>query len=85
MCIVYMWLSHRCMRYLLGGGENAKYCKISAFSKQIGKHNNTIDEWFRELEGECKLHYISRVNEEKVYDELDLSIAKFIVKRRENK
>src|SRR5699024_6675040 len=29
--------------------------------------------------------YISRVNDEKVYDELDLRIAMFIVKRRDNK
>src|SRR5699024_7097121 len=62
-----------------------KYWKIGDFSKMLGKHNNTVDGWFRELENERKLHYISRVNDEKVYDELDLKIAEFIVKRRESK
>jgi len=62
-----------------------RYWKISDFAKQLGKHNNTVDGWFRELESERKLHYVSRVDDEKVYDELDLKIAKFIVKRRDNK
>jgi len=61
------------------------YWKISDFAKKLGKHNNTIDGWFRELENERRLHFVARVNDEKVYDELDLRIAKFIVKRRENK
>lgn len=61
------------------------YWKISDFSKQLGKHNNTIDGWFRELELERKLHYVSRVDDEKVYDDLDLQIAKFIVERRNSK
>jgi|SRR5699024_5613147 len=62
-----------------------KYWKIGDFSKVLRKHNNTVDGWFRELEIERKLHYVSRVNNEKVYDELDLKIAEFIVKRREDK
>src|SRR5699024_5295060 len=62
-----------------------KYWKISDFAKILGKHNNTIDGWFRELELERKLHYISRVNEEKVYDEKDMKIARFIVERRNSK
>ena len=62
-----------------------KYWKIGDFSKLLGKHNNTVDGWFRELEIERKLHYVSRVNDEKVYDELDLKIAEFIVKRRGDK
>src|SRR5699024_8216809 len=36
-------------------------------------------------EVERKLHYISRVEGEKVYDELDLKIAKFIIEKRNNK
>jgi len=62
-----------------------KYWKIGDFSQILGKHNNTVDGWFRELETERKLHYVSRVNDEKVYDEQDLRIAEFIVKQRENK
>jgi len=61
------------------------YWKISDFAKKLNKHNNTIDGWFRKLEAERKLHYISRVDDEKVYDELDLKIAEFIVERRDNK
>lgn len=62
-----------------------RYWKISDFSKLLGKHNNTIDGWFRNLETKRHLHYISRVNGEKVYDELDYEIAKFIIDRRDNK
>jgi len=61
------------------------YWKISDFAKELGKHNNTIDGWFRELELERELHYISRINDEKVYDDLDLDIAKFIIKQRDKK
>lgn len=31
------------------------------------------------MEVDRGLHYISRINDEKVYDELDLKIAKFIL------
>src|SRR5699024_9439720 len=61
------------------------YWKISDFAKKLNKHNNTIDGWFRELEIERKLHYISRVEGEKVYDEVDLKIAAFIGEKRDNK
>lgn len=61
------------------------YWKISDFSKRLGKHNNTVDGWFRTLEDERKLHYINRINSEKVYDELDFKIAKFIIGKREDK
>src|SRR5699024_4206858 len=61
------------------------YWKISDFAKKLNKHNNTIDGWFRELEMERKLHYISRVEGDKVYDELDFRIAKFIIEKRDNK
>lgn len=62
-----------------------KHWKISDFAKQLGKHNNTIDGWFRELESERRLHYLYRVNGEKIYDELDLKVAEFIIKQRDNK
>jgi len=58
-----------------------KFWKISEFARLIGKHNNTVDGWFRDLESK-RIHCISRVNGEKIYDELDLSIAKFIVQHR---
>lgn len=62
-----------------------KHWKISDFAKNLGKHNNTVDGWFRTLEEERKLHYINRVNGEKIYDELDLQIARFILERRNEK
>lgn len=62
-----------------------KHWKISDFAKKLDKHNNTIDGWFRTMEEERKIHYISRINNEKVYDELDLEIANFIINKRNDK
>ncbi|PGP12483.1 hypothetical protein COA01_32210 [Bacillus cereus] len=59
-----------------------KYWKIGKFAKLIGKHNNTVDNWFKDLEKE-KIHYVQRVGKEKVYDELDLEIAKYISQKRD--
>jgi hypothetical protein len=61
-----------------------QFFKISDFSKQIGKHQNTVDNWFKLLE-EKKLHYINRIDNEKVYDEQDLFIAKHISEKRNSK
>ncbi|MEK4671068.1 MerR family transcriptional regulator [Niallia sp. FSL R7-0271] len=69
------------------------YWKISDFTEQIKLafenekiHMNTIDGWFKALESK-RIHYIMRTEDtkEKVYDELDLKIAIFIKKRREDK
>lgn len=58
------------------------FWKISDFAKEVGKHQNTIDGWFKQLE-EKHLHYVNR-NEygEKIYDQLDLEIALFIRQKR---
>lgn len=61
-----------------------QFFKISDFSKQIGKHQNTVDNWFKLLE-EKGLHYVNRIDNEKVYDEQDLEIAKHINEKRNNK
>lgn len=61
-----------------------QFWKITDFSKQIEKHQNTVDGWFKQLE-EKRIHYVSRVNGEKVYDQLDLQIALFIKENRERK
>lgn len=63
-----------------------EYWKILDFAKKVGKHYNTVDSWFKRLE-ERRIHYVNRVGEgqEKVYDSLDLEIARFIVKMREQK
>lgn len=69
------------------------YWKISDFTEQIKLsvgnetiHINTIDGWFKALESK-RIHYVARTEDtkEKVYDELDLEIAIFIRKRREEK
>ena len=61
--------------------EQPEVWKISQFAKTVGKHNNTVDGWFRDLE-QRQLHYIMRVSGEKVYDRLDLEIANYIVEMR---
>lgn len=69
------------------------YWKISDFTEQIKLafehekiHMNTIDGWFKALESK-RIHYVMRTEDtkEKVYDDLDLQIAIFIKKRREEK
>lgn len=49
-------------------------------------HYNTVDKWFKELESKG-IHYIQRTAEtnRKVYDELDLAIAIFILNKRTQK
>src|SRR5690606_6890929 len=51
----------------------------------LGKHTNTIDGWFRTLESDRKLHYIMRVNNQKIYDEIDFKIARFIIEKRNDR
>jgi hypothetical protein len=69
------------------------YWKISDFVEQVKKtskeeklHVNTVTGWFKKLE-EDGIHYVSRTEEtnEKVYDELDLQLAVFIKKKRNQK
>lgn len=69
------------------------FWKISDFVEEIKKylaienlHINTVDGWFKRLESD-RIHYINRTEDtnEKIYDELDLKIAIFIKKRREEK
>lgn len=58
-----------------------KYYKISDFAERIGKHLNTVDGWFKKME-QKRVHYVNRVENEKVYDELDLAIGLHIEKMR---
>lgn len=60
------------------------FWRISDFAKEVGKHQNTIDSWFKQLE-EKRIHYINRAGNEKVYDLSDLSIAQFISEYRDKK
>lgn len=62
-----------------------EYWRISDFSKKVGKHPNTVDRWFKELE-EKHIHTVSRTEYgEKVYDQLDLDIALYIREKRDQK
>lgn len=62
------------------------FWKISDFANKVGKHLNTVDGWFKKLE-EQGIHYINRTEStgEKVYDDLDLRIAQYIVEKRNSK
>lgn len=63
-----------------------QFYQISDFAKIVDptKHVNTIDNWFKALE-ERRLHYVNRIAGAKVYDELDLDIARFIRDKRDKK
>lgn len=62
-----------------------QFFQIGELAEQIGKHQNTVDGWFKKLE-EQEIHYISRNNQDqKVYDTSDLQIASFILERREKR
>jgi hypothetical protein len=57
--------------------------KISDFADQIGKHVNTVDRWFNDMERR-RIHYVNRSEDGvKIYDDLDLSIGNFIRDRRD--
>lgn len=85
MCSTYIAYVHHNTFVAQGGFVLEKgYWRIGQFAELVGNHKNTVDNWFKELE-ERRLHYISRVNNEKVYDVSDLQIAKFIKERRNEK
>lgn len=61
------------------------YWRISDFAKQVGKHTNTVDGWFKTLE-EKGIHFVNRTeNGEKIYDQTDLKIALYTKEKRDNK
>ncbi|TVY07312.1 hypothetical protein [Paenibacillus cremeus] len=59
-----------------------KAWKITEFAKLIDKHYNTVDQWFKQLEDK-QVHYVNRVAGEKVYDETDLDIGRYIKEARD--
>src|SRR5690606_19413533 len=69
-----------------GGGNNMTQLKIGEFSKKVGKHSNTVANWFNQLQ-ELNLHSVNRSPStgEKVFDELDLEIALHIKELRDKK
>ena len=63
-----------------------KAWRITEFSKLVGRHHNTVYNWFNILE-EKGLHGTLRTNNtnEKLYNTLDLDIALFIKQKRDEK
>lgn len=62
-----------------------EYWKITEFAKEVGRHLNTVDGWFKQLE-EKKLHWVNRSEHgEKIYSTLDMKIAQFIKAKRQEK
>ncbi|MGG2134608.1 MerR family transcriptional regulator [Bacillus sp. S2(2024)] len=63
-----------------------KAWRITEFSKLVGRHHNTVYNWFNTLE-EKGLHGTLRTNNtnEKLYNSLDLEIALFIKQKRDEK
>lgn len=57
--------------------------RIGDLAKEVGKHSNTIANWFKQLE-ELNIHCLNRNSTgEKVFDELDYKIAFHIFELRE--
>jgi hypothetical protein len=82
-----------CGLYIFYKGVRELYWKISDFVEKIKQtlqeeklHINTVDGWFKKLEEE-QIHYINRTEDtvEKVYDSLDLKLAVYIKKKRNEK
>jgi hypothetical protein len=62
-----------------------QFWQLGEFSRLIDKHYTLINNWFKALEDK-RIHYVTRIDSgEKVYDQLDLAIAKYIVTKREEK
>lgn len=61
------------------------FWQLADFAKEIGSSRNTVYNWFKQLE-ENKIHFVN-LNQlgEKVYDELDLRIGKYIKDKRKEK
>ena len=76
--------------------ENRPYWQITEFSYEVSRqfeqitgveetiHFNTVDKWFKDLERKG-IHYVQRAADKKVYDEIDLNIAIYIMKMRKEK
>lgn len=64
--------------------ERANDLHINKFPEDSRIHQNSIDKWFKDLE-EQGIHYVQRSpvrKDWKIYDELDLKIATFIMEMR---
>lgn len=76
--------------------ENTQFWQITEFSHEVSRkfkevsgieetvHFNTVDKWFKDLERKG-IHYVQRAADKKVYDEIDLNVAVYIMKMRKEK
>jgi len=62
--------------------EKKQYWKVSDFATEVGVHKNTIDNWFKGLESH-NIHFLQRAGRNKIYDEQDLEIARYINNKRD--
>ncbi|MCR8982434.1 radial spoke RSP3 family protein [Brevibacillus laterosporus] len=58
--------------------------KITDFAKELERPLPTVVKWFKDLE-DRRIHYVNKISGERVYDELDLKIAQFIIAKRAKK
>lgn len=75
---------------------HTRFWQITEFSHEVSRrfeelsgveetiHFNTVDKWFKDLERKG-IHYVQRAADKKVYDEIDLNIAIYIMKMRKEK
>jgi len=61
-----------------------RYWKSTEFAKELGKPITSVINWFVALE-EQGIHYVMRHKSDRVYDELDLEIAQYIIEKRNQK
>lgn len=56
--------------------------QLNKFADALGKHYTVVNTWFKDLETH-RVHYVARLdNGEKIYDELDLEIGRYIIAKR---
>lgn len=59
-----------------------KLWQLTEFSKEIGHHFTTVNNWFKTLE-QHRIHYVNRLkNDQRIYDELDLQVGLFITEKK---
>lgn len=57
--------------------------QITEFSRKIGVHLSTVDNWFKDLEAK-RIHYVNRIeSKKKIYDINDFKIAMFVKEYRD--
>lgn len=53
-------------------------------NKESTIHVNTVNNWFNALE-EKNIHYVPKIDDMRIYEELDLKVALFMLDKRKNK